>query len=885
MAAPEFKPIVNDDPVSRNASSRSKRSWVKTVAWMLGGLLFLLLTCSLVVTLCFEDKVLDVVLTQVYRSVDTEIRHEKASLSLWRKFPDVTVAVQDLSVAAKGTDAELARIGDLYLQFNLLHIIHGDYVLKKADIRNVSLNLHTYADSTHSWDILKPTEDTSSVDFSFQLSAVQCSKVLLRYWDEPADMHVRGNVRKLTAKGDFSRSEFALKCAAAMHVDTLRMNDSFCLENKEIRIDAKADVHLDSHQYVFRQCGLRVNRLQVSLDGRLYKCTETDWAYVVQAEGKQLAVKQLLAELPLSLQKTVSAYRPSGQLYVRAEARGCFGEETELHLKADAALSKAEIWMEEAHAAWKDVSMKAHFEASLPDMLQSAKIKVSNGRGTLLSSRVQLALQAENLLAPHVRGKLQASLRLEDMKTLFPDLSESRIGGEAVADLTVEHTFPKWSELRKESLRTASLKGSLQLENAFFQQEKDALLFEKISAVLAFSDQEVTVSRFSGEIQHNECTLSGRISPLLDYLCTDGGVLRLTANLSSPYVDVDAFLPTPEEGAASKTEEPFRFALPSGLVADVRVNAKRLKYDRFEASTVSGRLLLENNRLAVNDFSTHALGGEVKLQAELLPLKNGDFLLNAKGRTKDVDVQRLFYVMHDFGMENDSNGMTYKNIRGSASTEIVFSSRLDSGLAFRGESVNCDADLSVNNGKLLNYKPLEALSAFVKIEDLKEIRFETLKNSIGIHQEVITIPEMEIRSSAVNLFLSGKQSFQGDLHYNIKLHLNELLARKRRMKVSAEDFGEVEDDGARGMYLYLLVSGTTDNPVFKWNRVKAKEGMKESMQMQRREWQSLFTPGKGEVADSSSRRVLTPSQERKEERQRLNDTRQKPAELEIGDDW
>ena len=604
----------------------------------------------------------------------------------------------------------------------------------------------------------------------------------------------------------------------------------------------------------------------------------------MRAEGKQLALRQLLAEFPPALQKTLAAYRPDGQLRLCAQAEGCFGEVTALRLKTDAALSKAELWMEPLHAGWKDLSLNAHYEASLPDLLRSASLRVSDCRGTLLSSRVRASLQATNLLSPQVRGRVQASVHLEDMKTLFPELSESGLRGEAEADVQLEHAFPAWSELDKASFRTASVKGSLHLEDVFYQQRPDALLFEQISAVLAISGQEVTVSRLTGKIQHNECALSGRISPLLDYLCTDGGTLRLTAIVSSPYVDVDAFLPSPEGGkTASEPQEPFRFALPSGVTADVRVNAKRLKYDRFEAAPVSGRLSLENNRLAVSEFSTRALGGEVDLQAELLPLKSGDFQLNAKGRTRDVDVQRLFYVMHDFGMEHDSNGMTHKNIRGSATTEILFSSRLDSGLTFRTESMHCDADLSVKNGKLVNYKPLEALSSFVKIEDLKEIRFETLKNSIGIHQEVIAIPEMEIKSSAVNLFLSGKQSFQGDLHYNIKLHLNEILARKRRMKVRSEDFGEVEDDGARGMYLYLLVSGTTDKPSFKWNREKAKEGVKESLQMQRKEWQSLFSSGKTEAADTS--RPATPAQQRKEEKRRLNDTRQKPAELEIGDDW
>ena len=200
-------------------------------------------------------------------------------------------------------------------------------------------------------------------------------------------------------------------------------------------------------------------------------------------------------------------------------------------------------------------------------------------------------------------------------------------------------------------------------------------------------------------------------------------------------------------------------------------------------------------------------------------------------KTDKVDIQRLFYAMHDFGMEHDVNGLTHQHIRGVAKTDILFSAVLDSTLELLPQTIHCDAEVSVNNGRLLNYKPLESLSNFVSMEDLKEIRFETLKNRVGVHQSVVSIPEMEIKNSALNLFLSGNQTFKGDLHYNLKLHVSELLAKKRRAR--SQEFGEVEDDGSKGLYLYLLVAGTTDNPVFKWNREKARADFKDNLQQQK----------------------------------------------------
>ncbi len=317
--------------------------------------------------------------------------------------------------------------------------------------------------------------------------------------------------------------------------------------------------------------------------------------------------------------------------------------------------------------------------------------------------------------------------------------------------------------------------------------------------------------------------------------------------------------------------------LPDRVQAEVQVSAKRLKCDRFEAAQINGILRLLSRKLSIQGFSMEALGGRAELNGEAAALAGGGFQLKAMAKTDKVDIQRLFYAMHDFGMEQDVNGLTHQHIRGSAHTDILFSAVLDSTLELLPHTIHCDADVRVSNGKLLNYKPLESLSRFVSIEDLKEIRFETLKNRVGVHHSVVSIPEMEIKNSALNLFLSGSQTFMGDLHYNLKLHVAELLARKRRVK--SQEFGEVEDDGSKGLYLYLLVAGTTDNPEFKWNREKARADFKDNLQQQKQELKSLFG---GDKKDNGAGAPVSPA---KEEKKKLNDSKQKPVELELDDDW
>ena len=836
--------------------------------------LFLL---SFALAVGFEDKVADAVLTRVYRMVETEVCHEKVSLNLWRKFPSATLEVHGLDVKGRGPESGLAKIERVYFQFSLLDLVRGKYRLKKADVQNVRLTLCSYADGSVNWDIIRTEEDTAVTAFSLQLSAVQLSFVDVGYRDSAAGIGVDFRLKRLAAKGDFSQDRMDVKFGLQGFLRSLEADSSFHWGDVEMKAKGNVNVDLKGGKLTLHQGEIALDREVFQMDGSLHRHQDSIWKYLIQAEGKDVSVGRLLEMMPMDLTHFLEQYRVGGSLNLQVSAAGSTARQEPLRMKAGFAVRKGEVWQKKQRVGVRNAVCSGSLEAGAPDFSTSLNLHVRELSGDLPSGKITASLRAENLNAPHVRLQVKSLLRLQDLKAFFPSLSASRMEGKAEADLHFENSFPSLSEIRVEHFGRARLGGRLKLADGAFQMDSNALVFEDFSASLAFSDQVVNVVRFSGRIQGNSCELSGRISSLFDYLGADGP-LKVNARLTTPYLDVDAFVPTSGEKDSQSDNASGRVDFPTRVEAELQIGAKRLKFDRFEASRIQGMLYLHPNELVVKDFSMDALGGQAQLQGSVVPIADG-FRLSAKAHTRKVDIQRLFYVLHDFGLEPGGNSLTHQNIRGGAETEIHFSALLDSTLELVPESIDCDADVLVTNGKLVNYKALESLSRFVNMEDLREIRFETLKNRVGVHKAVVTIPEMEVKNSALNLFLSGSQTFEGDLHYNIKMHLGELLARKRRARVSDEDFGEVADDGTKGVSLYLLVAGTTDNPVFKWNREKARADFKDNLQQQKQELKSLFG---GDKKDNGAGTPVSPA---KEEKKKLNDSKQKPAELEVDDDW
>ena len=67
-------------------------------------------------------------------------------------------------------------------------------------------------------------------------------------------------------------------------------------------------------------------------------------------------------------------------------------------------------------------------------------------------------------------------------------------------------------------------------------------------------------------------------------------------------------------------------------------------------------------------------------------------------------------------------------------------------------------------------------------EELKNVKFSTLKNTIRIEHNIIKIPAMEIKSSALSVFISGTHSFDNEIDYQVRLLLSELISQKFRKK-------------------------------------------------------------------------------------------------------
>jgi hypothetical protein len=117
---------------------------------------------------------------------------------------------------------------------------------------------------------------------------------------------------------------------------------------------------------------------------------------------------------------------------------------------------------------------------------------------------------------------------------------------------------------------------------------------------------------------------------------------------------------------------------------------------------------------------------------------------------------------------------------------------------------------------------------------LMDLRFETLENTFIIENGKLTIPEMMIHTSALDIETSGTHTFENMIDYRFAFRFRDLKAGNR-----ATEFGTEIDDGT-GMKVYMRMYGNIDNPTIVWDKSSRKEQLKDDLKQEKETVKSML---------------------------------------------
>ncbi len=417
-----------------------------------------------------------------------------------------------------------------------------------------------------------------------------------------------------------------------------------------------------------------------------------------------------------------------------------------------------------------------------------------------------------DLTTPLLSCDLHSSFSMDALNSVLESDAMTLSGGNGTLDIMYDGRIDHITH------ENTNVSGSIRFEKGNIQMNSSRSTLTDCTAKIEFKDRNISVDTLLCKINGSPIRMWGTAKNTLSLLEEAPRNVELNWNVFAPILNIDHLssiisrkFPAKQHVAKknssglAKTVHQFDQMLYNGNIS-VRLNADKLVYHKFEANNLKAAIQITENSWNLNNVSLLYGKGNMSVAAKVVEQTPNVFVLHASIDMKNMDAQKVWYGFDDFGLTMP----TSKNLKGILSVHTNINSGLNKSGDFNLNTLNGDADLSIKNGALINFEPVQSLQNFLfKGRDFSNISFAEIKNKFTFKKGEVNISRMEINSSVLSLFLEGVYSTNGkNTDISVQVPLSNL--KKRDKEYKPENIGT---DKHGGMSVYLRAKTDEDGKI------------------------------------------------------------------------
>jgi hypothetical protein len=793
--------------------------------------------CSVVVILSllyvlarvYNEELKELALTEINKGLKTKMSIGEADLTLIQRFPRASLRCRDVYI--RGTMSEqdtLMTAETVHLEFRLFDILRGHYTVRTVNISGAKVMIKRNAEGQENYRFWKESGDSDG-DFRFSVDELILEKSSLEWADLQAQLWALFEVDKARLSGGMKAGTLETDLRLDGRIRTFKMPWAPKLEDKPLSASGRLVVKSDEDLLTLDPLNLKIDKLPLIIKGNI--TTGADAVLNLRAESRGADLASLLAIMPTELDEALADYAISGRADITATLEGSITRGRSPEIVIELPVSKGKFKHKPSGAVLSD--LRSDLTCTIDS--RQTNFDIRNLEGAFRGSPFSVSGTLTNPAQPVFDLRCKGEFPLGEMASFFRLDSVALAEGHVVLDARLKGRFSDIKKVTAAEWSALDISGSLKFEKVGLVPKGSEHKLERLSGQCAIEGNTISTQSLELRLNQNDFRLSGMLRGLLPYLLTEEGKLGIEAECTTKHLDLNQFLSGSAAGESAEVSMPERVHMRLNLLWG------KVSYRQFAAEDIRGTLRYEDGQLVCNPISLKTCGGELTANLRLTD-RAKHFDLSASGDLRQVDLRKLFVAFENFGQ----TFLTSDNLKGRLTSGFVLALQTDKQLAVKPMTISCVAQMKVENGELIQLTSLRNISDYLKKKKLlsaivdadglekklKHITFETLENTIRVKDGTITIPFMEIKSSALDITVEGWQTFDDRIDYTVGFYLRDVLLKKKRHQ-------DVEDDGL-GKTFFIRMTGTTDNPVFSIDKDAAREKRRKDIEAEKQLIKDIF---------------------------------------------
>lgn len=812
-----------------------KKRLLRIAKWFFGIIISLVLLISAGLYF-FKDEICSLVIDEVNSYLKTEVSVSEVELTFWGSFPNLSVDFNEVFIKDPYDGATvhdtLLYSDRIRLQFNPMDIWRENYTVKSIEISPGTLKLKVNSDSLSNYDILKePDEDSEGVDVN--LESITLNKFRVSYSNEITDQLYRTHLDEMTLSGAMSSSVFTTTAESKLKILEARSGSITLIKNQPATLNISVNVNHDSSTVEIPLSTIYISDLPFSFEGDVDSV-----GYDFKVVGDKIPIADAATKFSMEETSEIKKIEGQGTLLFDLRVHGVSDPNQAALVHCNFGVDGGHLTDPTTRLTLRKLSLDGEYSNELgkeKEFLHLRDIAFSTKGGPFVGN-----LRITQFDAPRFDGDANGTLNLSILHSLFKVPNIDKLSGE----IDVQSNFIIINSKTEDNTSKYAIEkceGEMNLRKVNFQLIDDKRFFSNISGDVYLRNNEAGMKDITLKLNKSDFLANGVFKDLKAYFNGNGDLLA-DIDIKSKRINI-ADLGT--ESKEDKIDQVRTYMLPLRVQANIFLDVRRMDYESHLFQDLKGNLTVKERRILFHQLALRNGGADVRGTLEIEERNPEYFYLSTQLVSKNIRFKALFKEWNNFNQDV----ILSKNIRGLAQANVEFEAPFDLRNGIVSRAIKSTIGMQIDDGRLIDVETFKMITESIRTSSvrhfigkeninvlerkLKDLKFDHIENTFIIKSGVLTIPNMSISSSALDVELSGKHTFENKIDYRIGFRFKDLKEKKE------SEFGEIIDDDS-GVRVYLRMFGDMSDPTIEWDKQSRKEQAKQNREEEKATVKSMW---------------------------------------------
>lgn len=750
----------------------------------LGIFLLVLIIALAAAPFLFKDKIKGMIAKAINDNVEAKVAFEDVSLSLFKSFPQANVTIDKLSIINKAPfeGDTLVYMGEANLKMSVKELFKGDdegMNIESFFVKDGIVNILFDKNGLGNFDIAikdenqKPAEAKEKKPFALNIQEYAVQNLKFTYFDERSKIKMVIDSLNHTGRGNFAKSVLDLDTKTTAKL-TLDMDKTNYMRNVLLDLTALLNIDLNKNIYTFKDNKALINQLPLEFNGTI-GLLDAGQQYDLTFKTPTSSFKNFLGLIPESYSGSIANVKTEGDFTINGKVNGQL---------TDTTIPKFNIAIASNNASFKYPNLPK----SVQDIIIDTKIINETGITNdtyvnldklsfridqdMFTAKANIRNLAENALIDAVAN---GTINLANVAKAYPVKLDIPLSGILKANITTKFDMKQVELSQYEKMQNS---GTMSLTG--FTYKGDALPKPVIinKAAVQFNPTQIKLQQLDAKTGGSDFAVTGTLDNFYGFILKDQ-VLKGNFTMNSNKLVVADFM-APEVKTTTTTTQKQNddkvtktktvtasenIKIPAFLDCTISATAGTVVYDNLNLKNVSGKMIVRDEAVALQNVKTDIFGGQIGLTGNV-STKAATPKFNMDLNLSKVDISQSFTQLDML----KSIAPIAQVINGKLNSTINLAGNLDAKemtpvlASITGNLLGqlLSTTVNANNSKLLN-----TLDSSLKFIDLDKLNLNDLKANLSFENGHVNIKPFTLKYQDIGIKIGGQHGFDQSMNYNV----------------------------------------------------------------------------------------------------------------------